>query len=462
MTTTIAPGLASLRARMRAERGPRLAAQIRRLGWNADQLAAHQTRRLRVLLATAIERSPFHAGRLGHIDPATFTLADLSRLPTMTKAEMMDSFDAVVTDPRLTRPLVEDHLRRCGCEPALLLGDYVCLTTGGSSGLRGIFVQTIAEYADLASGMMRGDVVRLRAAADAPADAPARRVVAMVAAAAPVHGTGLYAVARSDARVQVEQVPITLTLAEAVERLNAVQPTLLAGYPSRLAQLAGEQDAGRLRIAPRAVTALSETLTDANRAAIATGFGVQPANIFGSTEGLVGYGEPGESELTFATDLCLAELVDADGRRVPPGTSSAKLLITNLHNLTQPLIRYELNDSFTACRGGEPGGYLRATVDGRDDGAFNYGSTVIHPLALRAVLTHFEAMTEYQVRQTARGVDVAVVVRDDLDRAALAAALADELRRCGLNDPEVTIAVVPAIAPHAETGKIRRFIPAGQ
>jgi phenylacetate-CoA ligase len=458
MTTTTEPGLAGLQARMRAERAPRLAAQLERMSWDAGRLAAHQTRRLRALLATAAERSPFHARRLRHVDPATFGLADLGRLPTMTKAEMMESFDAVVTDRRLTRPLAEDHLRRCGREPALLLGDYVCLTTGGSSGLRGIFVQTIGEYADLAVAMMRGDAARLRAAGGGPA----RRVVAMVAAAAPVHGTGLYAVARSDTRVQVAQVPITLTLAEAVQRLNALQPDVLVGYPSRLAQLAAEQEAGRLRVAPRAVTALSETLTDANRSAIAAGFGVQPANVFGCTEGLVGYGEPGETELTFATDLCLAELVDADGQPVPPGTSSAKVVITNLHNFTQPLIRYELNDSMTACPGAEaPGGYLRATVEGRVDVAFGYGTTVIHPLALRPVLVRFEAITEYQVRQTRHGVDVDVVARGDLDRTALAAALADELRRGGLADPEVTVRTVPGIALHPDSGKVRRFIPAG-
>jgi hypothetical protein len=53
-------------------------------------------------LARAIDRSPFHAARLAGIGPARFELADLARLQVMTKAQMMEHFDEVVTDRRLT------------------------------------------------------------------------------------------------------------------------------------------------------------------------------------------------------------------------------------------------------------------------------------------------------------------------------------------------------------------------
>ena len=99
------------------------------------------------------------------------------------------------------------------------------------------------------------------------------------------------------------------------------------------------------------------------------------------------------------------------------------MLITNLHNLTQPLIRYELTDSFTARPGTEPGGYLRATVQGRDDGMLRYGGVGIHAHAVDAVLASPAPVIEYQVRQTERGIDVAVVAAGGLDQAALTAAL---------------------------------------
>ena len=77
---------------------------------------------------------------------------------------------------------MEDHLRAAGHQAALLLGDYVCLATGGSSGQRGVFVQTIGEYADYAAAILRYPVAGMLAAGRSPDGT----VIAMAAAAAPV------------------------------------------------------------------------------------------------------------------------------------------------------------------------------------------------------------------------------------------------------------------------------------
>jgi hypothetical protein len=57
--------------------------------------------------------------------------------------------------------------------------------------------------------------------------------------------------------------------------------------------------------------------------------------------------EPGGAVLSFASDMCIAELADEGNQPVPDGTPSAKVLLTGLYNHTQPLIRYELTDRFT-------------------------------------------------------------------------------------------------------------------
>jgi phenylacetate-coenzyme A ligase PaaK-like adenylate-forming protein len=258
--------------------------------------------------------------------------------------------------------------------------------------------------------------------------------------------------------VRFVAVPVTLPLAEIVERLNELQPPMLMGYPSILARLARERKAGRLRIAPQAVTTSSEPLTSEDRDLITDAFGVPVADGFGATEGLVGVSEPGQTILTFATDMCIAELVDAENQPVQPGIASAKVLVTNLHNLTQPLIRYELTDSFIQ-HPDAPGGFLRATVDGRADDAFRYGGVDVHPLAIRGVLVKTAAVREYQVHQTARGIDVQVVADASLDQAALAATLTRSLAQARLDEPDVAVHRIDAIAPHPQTGKIRRFVP---
>ena len=133
-------------------------------------------------------------------------------------------------------------------------------------------------------------------------------------------------------------------------------------HTSKLALLAAEQRVGRLAITPVSVTAMGEQLTETNRAVIRDAFRIPLINQFASTEGLVGHSEPGGTALTFASDMCIAELVDSGNQPVPDGTPSAKVLLTNLYNHTQPLIRYELTDQFTRHPAGPGSGYLRATV----------------------------------------------------------------------------------------------------
>ena len=102
--------------------------------------------------------SPFHARRLAGIDPAEVDPTDLRALPVMTKAQMMDELDDVLTDRRLTRADVEETLAATGDESLVLHEDFIAFTSGGSSGVRGVFVLDLAA-AD-----------RLHRAADARAD----------------------------------------------------------------------------------------------------------------------------------------------------------------------------------------------------------------------------------------------------------------------------------------------------
>jgi phenylacetate-CoA ligase len=449
-TTTQATDLEALRARTAEQLNGRLPRHFARLDWDARRLAAHQRDRLRALLAHALQHSPFHARRLSGIDPDSFELADIPRLPVMTKDELMAGYDDVLTDRRLSRARVEEHLATSVQTPALLEGEYVCLASGGSSGRRGIFVQTVEEYAEFGSATLRRAMARIIAMGGPP---PQGLRLAMIGAASPVHSTG-FAAATAGGPMRLVSAPATLPLPDLVSRLNEIQPTALMGYPAKLAELARERTAGRLQIAPLAVTSTSELLTAADREAITAGFGVPVVNQFASTEGLVGHSEPGEVVQTFADDICLVELVDELGDPVPEGTPSAKALVTNLHNLTQPLIRYELTDRFVRH---PSDAFLRATVQGRADEPFRYGDVKVAPHAIRSVMVRAPQVSEYAVRQTRRGVAVDVVTQAEVDRAALAAALREALRHAGLEAPDADVRAVAAIPRDPQTGKAKRF-----
>src|SRR4051794_33347848 len=454
-STTTASDLDVLRTRLAAGLAGHLPQHLPRLSWDTDRIADHQRRRLRALLAHAVERSPFYARRLKGIDADRFEVADLEQVPVMTKAEMMASFVQVVTDRRLGLRVVEEHLARSAVEPSLLLDAYVCLVSGGCSGLRGVFVQTVGEYADFVASANRPAIARMIAGGGPPP--PEGMLLAFVAASSPVHSTG-FGAAAAGPPVRVVSTPATLPLAELVARLNAIQPPALMGYATKLAELAREQQGGRLRIAPATVITTAEVLSAEDRASIRAAFGAPVIDQFAATEGLVGHSDPDGSVLSFASDMCIVELVDADNQPVQPGAASAKALVTNLYNLTQPLIRYELTDRLIRHPAAPDHGHLRATAEGRADDTFRYGSVEVHPLAIRTVMVKSPPVREYEVRQTESGAEVAVVLDRDLDQPPLAAALEESLRKPGVPGPRVTVHVVDHIPRHAQTGKAKRFI----
>ena len=203
---------------------------------------------------------------------------------------------------------------------------------------------------------------------------------------------------------------------------------------------------------------MSEAISPGERAAAGEAFGVPVIDMFVSTEGLVGHSEPGQDVLTFASDACLAECVDDNGRPAPDGVASSRVLVTNLHNLTQPFVRYELTDRFTPAGFGD-GGCLRASVQGRSDDLFRYAGASVHPFAVGAALLRAPAVREFQIRQTERGADVAAVIDGDVDHAAMAAAVEESLRQAGVTSPRVRIRRVGALDRDPLTGKARRFVP---
>jgi phenylacetate-CoA ligase len=437
-------------ARLRAA----LPAHLDRLTWDADRIRAHQRDRLRALLRHAKSRSRFHAERLAGVDPARFELADLPALPTMTKADMMAGLDDLLTDPRLSRAALERHLAGL-TEATPLFGEYVVLASGGSSGERGVFAYGSDAILDYTLGLTRAGLARLLGLGPPP---PGGVPMAMVAAASPIHATRALPDLSSGELLAVTSIPVTLPLPEIVDRLNRLQPMLLQGYPSALSLLATERAAGRLRIAPLAVTGSSEQFLPDARARVAAAFGVGVVDQFGSTEGVIGASAPDDPTIVLASDLAIVELVDPRNRPVPPGTPSAKALVTNLMNPTQPLIRYELPDRFVRQPDAADHGHLRVTVEGRADDLLRYGDVMVHPLVLRSVLVDTPEVVEYQVTQTRRGAHVEVVAPGGVHEPALAARLAAALRGAGVPAAEATVESVAAVARHPDTGKSKRFL----
>ena len=100
---------------------------------------------------------------------------------------------------------------------------------------------------------------------------------------------------------------------------------------------------------------------------IAAAFGVTPYDVYATTEGLFGAECERHDGIHLFDDACVVENVDEGGRAVPPGTPGARVLVTNLYNLVQPIIRLAIADVLTctpsrARAGARSRGRWRSTV----------------------------------------------------------------------------------------------------
>ena len=115
-----------------------------------------------------------------------------------------------------------------------------------------------------------------------------------------------------------------------------------------------------------------------------------------------------EGWLHVNADWVLLEPVDDAYRPVPPGEPSHTVLLTNLANRVQPVIRYDLGDSVMAkpepCACGSP--LPAILVEGRRDDVVSLrapdGSVVrLLPLALTTVVEEAAPGHRFQIVQTA-------------------------------------------------------------
>jgi phenylacetate-coenzyme A ligase PaaK-like adenylate-forming protein len=415
--------------------------------WSAEQLAAYQRARLKALVRHAVATSPYYREALGPDAPD----AGLGELPTLSKATMMERFDDIVTDRRLRLSDLEAHL--AGPARAQRFGgysgDYAVLTTSGSTGMRGIFVYSAEMLASGVASLLRAMAIM--------GLTPSTRTLGIGAPSAMHVSSYLVAGLAAGRPSGAPQVSAAMPIPQLVETLNAFQPEAFPANAGVAALLAEEQLAGRLRIAPRIVACVSEVLTADMRARIRQAWGIEPHELYATTEACVlASTSPRRAGMHLWEDLSIVEVVDAAGRPVPPGVPGHKVLVTNLVNKVHPLIRYEVSDPVTLAGGDDPGGWpfrRIAAVDGRSDDiidlpAHGGGTVRVHPAHLRAPFASFPDAVRYQIVHDDNGLSVRVVLRPAAAPGIterLRSALAAQLRRAGAVPPGITVTPVNGI-----------------
>jgi phenylacetate-CoA ligase len=300
-------------------------------------IEAGQQRSLDALVAHARERSSYYRELL----PSPDGPVELRTLPTLDKATLMDRWDEIVCDARLRRDTLLERLAEPpSAEP--YLGEYRVMSTSGSSGRRGLFVYDAAGGVAYVAQFLRVTALTGSAMWEQ------HLRVGVVSAGDPRHASAQIAMACAAlGLVEFRPLPVTLPLERIVAGLNDYQPDVLHAYASYAALLADEQRAGRLRIAPRLVTSGSELLTADMARRVEAAFGIAAFDFYSATEGLWAAQCPQHAGFHLFEELAIVENVDAANQPVPAGEPGARVLLTNLANRVQPLIRYEIPDAVT-------------------------------------------------------------------------------------------------------------------
>lgn len=288
------------------------------------QLEELQLAKFRRLAAFARERSPYYGALMRErgIDPATARPEDF---PVLTKAEVGEHFDAMVTDRRITRAGIAEFLARSTDPRELFEGRYHVLHTSGTSGTVGYFVFSHEAWIKGASHVVRASPLRLR-----------RRVAYVAATKGHFAGVSLILAGNDGTNrlfYEVRTYDVGQPLPRLVADLNAQQPHALVGYAAALRVLGEAQERGELRIAPEHVGNGGEPLSLEAKAYLERIFGVRVMNGYASSEHLyMAMTFPGQDGMQLLEDDLIFELR-------PDCTC-----VTNLFNEVLPLIRYRMDD----------------------------------------------------------------------------------------------------------------------
>lgn len=430
----------------------------------AAQLARLVELRLTELLALARRHSPFYR----HLYRGLPAVCPLEALPVVNKSMLMAGFDRVAIDRAVNRATVDRFLRDGHAVGHAFLGRYAVWTSSGTSGEAGIYVHdghALAVYEALEALRSRNlDSPALLPLAILPGD----RSAFVGATGGHFAGTASFERLRwlnPWIRSRARSFSILDPLPELVRALNDYQPTMLGTYPSAACLLAQEQGAGRLAIRPREIWTGGEGLSAVQRERIASTFGCRVHNEYGASEFLAMASECRHGTLHLNADWLILEAVDEHYRPVPPGVPSHTVLVTNLANRVQPIIRYDLGDSVTLLGRCRCGSALPAIhVEGRCDDVLSladaHGRLVkLLPLALTTVLEDDADTYRFQLAQT--GADQ-LRLRLDMPAAAEAEArcrhaLGRYLGAQGLGNVRLVVEHGPLTRDPA-SGKVQRVI----
>lgn len=293
--------------------------RLNRQQWaSSDEIEALQLARLREQLWRAWKHTRFYQDRfdsIGFHPNDLKSIEDLRKLPVTTKPELIAAEKAAMSDD-------------------LSPSDCVSMKTSGSTGSPMSISFTRHDKAHrvikelralFANGYKFSDRMFILVE---PADIVQKKAM--------VQRIGL---------LRRYYMSIFADESEQLARIRALRPDVIYSYASSLRILAEKILTGREAVpTPKILLSAAEVMNPATRRLLASAFGVDPIDFYGSMEfGWIAWQCPERNGHHINSDCLIVECLH-DGHPATPG-GEGELVITNLHSDAVPLIRYSIGDA---------------------------------------------------------------------------------------------------------------------
>ena len=438
--------------------------EAHRLVDEGSKLSCHermklQQDRLKELVNYVKVNSPFFR-KLYKDLPEDFNLKDL---PATNKSELLAHYDEWVTDSDLTKEKVLKYLDRNIDDTSLLLGKYTALKTSGSTG------NPLPMVRDDNHNNIHGALMakRLLKGLDPDMLNPSCHKIATVIHTSP--GASSYngylrtLAAYPEHADNMMAISVLESIDSIVKKLNDFQPEVLTGYASSLQLLALEKENGNLDIPVKLICNSAELLTEDGYKRLKKGFGCEVINNYCMTEGGEIAMANGGPELLLNDDWIIVEPVDAEMNPVKdPSEFSEGILITDLSNYVQPIIRYYVSDRVRIRQPENSGDFPILEIDGRVLEPFTFCNKKFTMAFIVTKAEVWPGLLKSQIVQ--RGPDsleIRGVCAPGADSEKVLGGLAEKLeqlfREQGCVSPHISYSLEPLLH-NKQGGKIPRYI----
>ncbi len=420
-----------------------------------EQIKVLQEKKLRKLLRHACRNSAYYRRIFAQagITEENIDRVPLKQFPVMDKDLLMENYDELVTDPKITQEELREFDESPASKTENYLGRYHVIHSSGSTGIPKYFVYDDKAWGQMLLGIIRGALWGMRMTSILKLLAKKPKILYIAAtdgryAGAMAVGDGINGVGAKQ-----EYLDISKPIEEGNQKVIQFDPDIVIGYPSAIKLMADQVRLGRVPNHVKRVVSCGEPLSPGLRTFLEDTFQCPVMNFYGSSESLaLGLEENSQEGMVLFDDMNVIEVEDGE------------MYLTCLYNFTQPLIRYHLTDTLKPKKraADDPYGFSRAEVllcRNEDEMWFckaDGTEEFIHPLSVEGICV--DGLKDYQFVQTSEEsfrimAEVSAGAARDVIAQGIENIMKPLLSEKSLENIRYEICFVDAITANPDTGK---------